>query len=293
MSKDEKPKEGNPTDNPKGDNPTDNPKAGKGDNPKGGEGDDINVKVKVEGMTEILQQLKEERDRRKKSEADLKALMTEKTKLEEKSGLTQGELDKYKGQLELIAQKEFEKKRGIILGKAKELIKDEERLGIITEKLKTPEDLQATEFMLETLATALTKGKDAQDKLDKADLEKQKLDAEKKVTPAGPAGSVPLTPAQVEGGTGDDEGYESYEAMIRDLRRQEHSDNPKVAAKAKVILNQLFRKWVNSVKNEYDQIRNVSFEQEEHEKKAGKEIGSDEPLRTSIRDITKKGSEAA
>lgn len=293
MSKEEKPKDGKPTDNPKEDNSTNNPKDNKDENPKDEGVTELDVKVKVEGMTEILQQLKEERERRKKSEEDLKALMTEKTELEEKSGLTQGELDKYKTQLELIAQKEFEKKRGIILGKAKELVKDEERLGIITEKLKTPEDLQATEFMLETLANALSKGKDAQDKLDKADLEKQKADAEKKVTPAGPAGSVPLTPAQVEGGAGGDEGYESYEAMIRDLRRQEHSDNPKVAAKAKVILNQLFRKWVNSVKNEYDQIRNIAFSQEEHEKKAGKEVGSDEPLRTSIRDITKKGSEAA
>lgn len=248
----------------------------------------VDVNVDVKGMTEMLEQLKEERMQRKKLEADLKAAMEEKTTLEKKSGLTEGELEKYKSQLELIAAKEFEKKRAIILEKAKGIIKDEERLKIISEKITTPEELQRTEFMLETLAGALQKGKEAQDVLEKQDLEKQKNDAEKKVTPTGPAGSVPLTPAQVQGGEAD-EGYESYDAMIRDLRKQERSDDPLVRARAKSILNELFKKWVNAVKGQYKQQMSMEYDIEKEDKKTAKKAEAElEQTRTTIRDITKK-----
>ncbi len=45
--------------------------------------------------------------------------------------------------------------------------------------------------------------------------------------------------------------YPSYEAMIQDLRERSKSSDPKVKKEAEHILNELWRKWAEQVKNEF------------------------------------------
>lgn len=54
------------------------------------------------------------------------------------------------------------------------------------------------------------------------------------------SGSLPLT-GQITGG---EYGYESHQALVRDLRRRSHSKNPETSREAKLILDEIWRKTI-------------------------------------------------
>jgi len=242
----------------------------------------VKIDVKNETLEQVLKRLTEEESKRKEAEKKLTTATAAKTKaekdLEEKTTESEG----YKSKLTLIAEKKFEEKKTAIEKRAKEIIKDEERLKAVLGKFDDPEkpmkerirQLQATEFMLETLAGALETGQAAVDKaieksktelLEKYPDAKDKIEAAKdmteldaltkELTPStegkGGKGTVSLA-SQNAGGAEKEGGYESYEAMVRDLRRREHSDNPEEAAEAKEILDTMFKKWAVAVKKNYE-----------------------------------------
>lgn len=162
-----------------------------------------------------------------------------------------------KERLDLIAQKEFEKKRAAIIEKTKTLIQDPERIKEIESKLTDPEQVMATEYMMKILEDQIKLTDDVHKKALEEEQKKVK-EAQEKLAKGGkpevtiPAGTVPLssqTPANADGG------YGSYEAMIADLRKKEHSANPEVAALAKATLTEMMRKWAMAVKNEYIEMR--------------------------------------
>ena len=239
----------------------------------------VDVTVDSEQMKVILKELQEEKDRAKKAEDEAKKAAEEKKVAEEALEKTKLESEDYKSKLEIVATKEFEKKRNEVIAKAKEVIKDEKRLKMIEDELTDPEKLKATEFMLQTLDETLKKGAEearlAEEARIKAEADKKAADEEAKKK--APAGSVPLSPAQVGGAPSSEEGYDSYVAMIQDLRRKVRSGPPEEAAEAEEVLNELFKKWVGAVKRKYEGMRDIAYEEEKQK---------------SVRDITKKGGAA-
>ncbi len=243
----------------------------------------VEVTADSKEMKAILQELAEEKERAKKAEDEAKKAEEEKKKAEEEKKATEETLEKtklesedYKSKLEIVATKEFEKKRNEVIAKAKEVIKDEKRIKMIEDELTDPEKLKATEFMLVTLDETLKKGAEEARIAEEAKI---KAEADKKLTEEeakkkAPAGSVPLSPAQVGGTPPDEEGYDTYVAMIQDLRRKSRSGTPEEAAEAEEVLNELFKKWVNAVKKKYEGMRGIGYEEEKQK---------------SLREITKKG----
>jgi hypothetical protein len=68
------------------------------------------------------------------------------------------ENEQLKTKLALVAEKELEKKRNAVTEKAKELLKDSERVKEITDQLTSPEGVKAMEFTLNTLEKTLKTG---------------------------------------------------------------------------------------------------------------------------------------
>lgn len=215
---------------------------------------EVIVKVDNEQTKILMEQLRIAEEARKKSEAELKAKMEEIAKSDVEHKKTAEEAEDYKGKLEMIAEKELEKKRVIVKEKAKTLIQDPERIKEIETKLKDPEQVAATEYMLKVLEDALNKGEEQHKTMMEA--EKKKAEEAAKVVAASgaqpPAGSAPLNDAQKGGAK---TGYDSAEAMVADLRKREHSSDPAVAAEAKAILDELFKKWASAVKSEFNEMR--------------------------------------
>lgn len=236
----------------------------------------VEVTADSQEMKAILQELAEEKERAKKAEEEAKKAEEEKKTAEEALEKTKLESEDYKSKLEIVAQREFEKKRNEVLTKAKEVIKDEKRLKMIEDELTDPEKVKATEFMLATLDETLKKGAEeariAEETKIKAEADKKLADEEAKKK--APSGSVPLSPAQVGGTPPSEEGYDTYVAMIQDLRRKVRSGTPEEAAEAEEVLNELFKKWVNAVKKKYEGMRGIGYEEEKQK---------------SVREITKKG----
>lgn len=234
----------------------------------------IKVEVDSEQMKVMLKQLEEEKARAKKLQEDVDKALAEKKVSDEALEKSKTESDDYKSKLELIAQKEFEKKRTAIIEKAKVTIKDEARIKAIEAELTDPEKLKATEFMIDTLNETLKKG---EEEAKAAEDARKKAEEDKKKAGSAPAGSIPLTPAQTGQGAGDEDGYDSYMAMIQDLRRKEKNGTPEEQAEAKVILDELFKKWAGTVRKRFEGIRGISHEEENQK---------------SLREITKKGGAA-
>lgn len=233
---------------------------------------EVHVTVDSEQMKTLIETQKRLESEKKALEEGKKVAEDAKVKAEtdakksaEEAAAAKKEAGENKEKLDLIAQKEFEKKRAAIIEKTKTLIQDPERIKEIESKLTDPEQLMATEYMMKILEDQINVTNDAHKKA--LDDEQKKLkDAQDKLAKGGagsgvPAGTVPLssqTPA--EGGTG---GYSSYEAMIADLRKKEHSPNPEVAALAKSTLTELMRKWAMAVKQEYKEMRDFKAEPKE------------------------------
>lgn len=257
---------------------------------------DLNVRMDSKALEDVMERLKDEEQKRKVAEKALEEIQGKLVQTEGKLTLTEGKLteagtklsqsegkveektteaDELKSKLQLIAEKKFAEKKKLIEDRAKTLIVDEDRRKIFLEKVQTPKDLQATEFMLDTLAGTLEKGQEEINKIVKKAKDelvikfpdaKVKIEAAKSmdeidilktelkplpITP--PAGVAPLQGQTTTSTGGEREGgYENYEAMIRDLRKKEHSGNPEEVAEAKQILDELFKKWVNAVKKNYE-----------------------------------------
>jgi hypothetical protein len=248
--------------------------------PQGNQGEkkpqEIKVTVDAEQLKMAIEAQKRAEDERKKLQDQLDALEAKRKLEAEELVKIKEKAEEDREKLELITQADFEKKRNTLLEKAKALIQDPERVKDIEKKLSNPDltpeqavdQLQATEYMISVLDDAMKKGEEAHKKL--LDEEKKKADdLEKKLKEGGgagqPAGSAPLSTGQITGGTPQVGGYDSYEAMIRDLRKKEHSPNPEVAAMAKNALTELFRKWAMSVKKEYREMREFTSEPKKEE----------------------------
>jgi len=242
-------------------------------NGKDEKGKDIKVDVKVDSkqMEEILERLKAEEQKRKEAEEQLKALAEEKEKLTKITEEKTAEAEDYRSKLQIIAEKEFEAQKKIILEKAKELIKDEARLKEIEDGLTTVEKLNQTKYMLEVLTQALTPKQEKEPPKPEPEPTEPPKPPEK---PKGTAGTVPI-----EGQTSGGVGYDSYEAMIKDLYAKSRSSDPEVAAEAKSVLDEFFKKWAAAVRAEYGGKlpRGISISKEKQ---------------PSLREITKKGGEA-
>jgi len=256
---------------------------------------ELNVKVKIddEAYKRLIEEQKRIEEAKKKLEEELTTIKADKTKsdeakkaAEDKLLEVQGKAEELEEKLSLIAQKEFEKKRAVVLEKAKTLLgTDESRLKEVESKTATPEDLKATEYMLEVLEKTVKQGEESYKKL-LAD-EKKKMEEELAKKAGTPAGVAPLNTPQVTGQstpTGKT-GYDSYEAMIKDLRIREKSSDPQVAAEAKTILDEFFRKWATAVKKQYQGRlpTGISYELSE-ERKEGGALKEEQP---SIREITR------
>jgi len=232
----------------------------------------IEVSVENKSTEQLIEMLKAEEQKRKDAEALTKKAQEDlQKKADELEGL-KTDSDNYKSKLQIIADKQFIERKTAIEGKAKSLLKDDAKLKAVMDKIKEPADLQATEFMLDTLQGALQTGQAELDKAIKTrkdELVKNFPDAKaqieatknldeietlsKTLKPAdnkgSAAGAVPLSNQGASGYKS--EGYDTHMAMIQDLRKKERSSNPEEAAEAKAILNELFKKWTVAVKKQY------------------------------------------
>jgi len=270
--------EKNTTNDPKNDPKEGNPQSVA--QPRKKEPVSVSVSLDTSSMEDIIKRLKEEEQKRKEAEEKLSQLSAKETELKQKLEEEVSKREDFETKLKLIAEKKFAEKKGIIEKRAKELIKDEERVKMILEKLEKPEDLKATEFLLDTLESSLKIGeKQAKEQEEKEEKEKKEKElAEKNADPQGSSGTAPLTGQSKVEGASTEGGYDSYVAMIKDLRRKEKSSNPEEAAEAKAIINEFFKKWARAVKKKYEgQGRGIYMEEEKQ---------------PSLREITKKGGAA-
>jgi len=249
---------------------------------------DVNVRVDNKTTEELMRILEEEKKKRLELEKKYKEEAERLKQLEEEAKKKAEEAEDYRAKLAIIAEKEFEKKKSAILEKAKTVM-DEERLKQIEEQLTDPEKLKATEFMVDTLIEAMEKlekekkpeggeGADEGEGAGEGEGENPPKEGEggedKEKKP--PAGNVPLSSQQTSGEEG---GYESYEAMIKDLYKKKHSADPEEAAEAEAILDELFKKWARAVKKRY-------------EGKIPQGISVEKEKQPPVKAITKKGGEA-
>lgn len=216
------------------------------------------VKVTVESdqmKTLIETQKRLEAEKQAAEEAKVKA-EADKAKAEAEAEIAKKEAAENKERLDLIAQREFEKKRTEILVKAKALLQDPERVKEIESKLTDPEQLMATEYMMKVLESQIKIVEDVHKKALEEEQKKAK-EFEEKLKAGGTGGSAAggTAPFIGTGGSGTPTGYTSYEAMIADLRKKEHSPNPEIAALAKATLTEFMRKWAMAVKMQYKEMR--------------------------------------
>jgi hypothetical protein len=243
--------------------------------PKDGEGKATDITIKVDRSQEIkdLQdQLKKAEDERKKAEDDLQAKADElKTLADEKKALEEDKGD-LESKMQLIAEKEFEKKKQILLAKAKKLFitadgkEDEAKVKKLTDQLnqedskKSAEALKLNEYLIGHLEEALVKGAEAKQKAkaEQAQKNKDKAQANKDAgTEKGSEaqGQTPLTGEEQTGEqTTEGDSWDSHYAMIADLRRRARDPkDPEKQAEAQAILQELWKKWATTVKKDYGQ----------------------------------------
>jgi chromosome segregation ATPase len=253
---------------------------------KSSEKREIEVSIDTSNLEDIVRRLKEQEEKSAKLTKQLEEATSAKGKVEKELEEKKDEAEEMHTKLTMIAEKEFTSKKNIIMEEAKKLIKDEERLKKIEEGIKDVDDLKATSFMIETLSTAMKEGEAAhKEQLEKEEKEakaaseeaEEENEAKTDAEPAGKGGAGQATLAQATGGTVRKE-YDSNEAMIRDLRRRSHSEDPEIRAEAQAILDELFLKWGRAVRAEYDgRYRPISVKKKDQPK---------------ISDITKEGGAA-
>lgn len=269
----------------------------KGDDTNKGKEITITATVDPKQMEELMGRLKTTEIEKKNLEEQLKTATDGKKELEEELENKKIEADDYKSKLSIMAKKKLEAKKTTMMEEAKKFIKDPERLKIIDDGMKTLEDVKATEFLIATIKETVEEGKRQHDTLQEFEKKKKELGAPDTIktaeelqewektknlskdadpTKKPSSGTLPFPQTQTGDGR---KGYGSEAAMVEDLRRRSHSKDPEVAAEAKAILIELFRKWTVAVKKEYE----------------GKGHGihiEKGPEQASIQDITKDGGAA-
>ncbi len=229
-------------------------------------------------IEDLQKQLKDIEAEAKSKKAEAEKLSKEKADLEtEKNNLTT-EKEHLEGTLKTIAEKEFNAKRDALMTKVKTVFgrpEDEKRIKEIEEKLndpeKGPENLKQTEYMIGVLDEALQKGKKEAEDAKKLEDDKKKAaqTGDKKAAPRG-GDTAQLSQEQITGGKKDEVGYESYEAMIRDLRaRARDPRDPAKQAEAEAILKELWKKWSLQVKKDFENRTGQNQAAYEEEKGAG------------------------
>ena len=144
-----------------------------------GKARELKISIDTKNMEDMMARLKkaeEKNDELQKqfNEANLAKTTAEEAKKTAEIGLETktSELDDAVGKLTLIAEQRLTEKKKIIMDKAKEAIKDPERLKKIEEGMKNPEEMKRTEYMIETLANALTEGEKQHNELIEAERKK-------------------------------------------------------------------------------------------------------------------------
>jgi hypothetical protein len=232
---------------------------------------DAEDKRHKEQVTIVVDRSKELEDLQKQLqavEADAKAKKAEVEKLTkekidsdaEKNNLIT-EKEHLEGTLKTIAEKEFNTKRNILMARVKTVFsrpEDEKRIKEIEDKLndpdKGPENLKQTEYMIGVLDEALQKGKVESEAAKKLEDDKKKAAqaGERKPAPQG-GDTAPLSNEQITGEKSEEEGYDSNEAMIRDLNaRARDPRDPAKQAEAQAILKELWKKWAMQIKKDFE-----------------------------------------
>lgn len=256
------------------------------------------VQVDPEGdITKLQKQLekvtKEAAEAKEKLEAELAKT---KTLTEEKGTLTEDKGD-LEAKLKLVAEKEYKKKCEIMIAKGREIFKDPKTGEVDEEKIKDmetkfadpekgPENLKMEEYMIGHLTKMLKKGaeeaKTEKEKKAKEAGEKKKA-TEKAGSEAGAkaTGQAKLTGEEATGeGQGGEtpESYDSYVAMVQDLRRRARDpSDPEKQAEATAQLKELWLKWAKMTKADYLEAglkgkEGYSPEKKKHEGKSIRQI---------------------
>lgn len=197
------------------------------------------------------------------------------TKATEAKTTTEEQLEDLKAKLELISEREYAKKKEALMEKVKGVIKDEEQIKMVEEQLEDPEKIEGTMKWVDVLEKNLSSSKEAivaelvkkgkefeiefdeekikddpkalkklEDAVAEAEEKKRKEEQAAKTGTgegAGAAGTAGLTTGQKTGKS--ETAYETYGAMIRDLRRRERAGDEEATR----ILNEFFLKWAKNV----------------------------------------------
>jgi len=215
----------------------------------------ITATVVVQGKEEIEElnkKLKKALEEKGIAEDTLKDLTKKADELTNKQQITEEEKEDLKAKLETIATKAFEKAKTDFIAQAKGLVPDDQ-IKEMESSITSPEKLEQSRFMLQYMQNLKKQYDDAQAAAKKADDEKKAAEQkskELKGSPSGAAGKTPLS-GEEQGQTGGEvRQYDTYQAMIDDLRVREKSKDPKVAEEAHKILNEFFGKWVVEIKRD-------------------------------------------
>jgi hypothetical protein len=238
------------------------------------------IKVTVDRSPEIDSLNAELAKIRKEAEiktAEAEKLSKEKSDLEALKGNLQTEKEDLEAKLKTIAEKEFNAQRDAVLSRVKTVFKDpadEARVKEIEARLndpeKGPDNLKQTIYMMGVLEDSIKKANAEKEKEAQAEIERKKASQGGTLPPAPTGGDTAhLTPQQISGAINNpvDAGYDSYEAMIRDLRnRARNGKTPADKAEAEAILKQLWVKWGKQVKKDFESgtsTSRVDYEPEE------------------------------
>lgn len=231
------------------------------------QGLEVNVQVSgKEEIDELKKKLEKALEDKKSSEATLTDLTKKVSTLTEQKQISEEEKDDLKAKLETIAEKAFKKAKDDFIGQAKDYM-TEEQVKDIESEIDTPEKLENSRFLLGKMKEMKETWKKQEEELKKqAGLKDQekKIKEQEKGTPTGggAAGKAQLTntPDEDLGGVKE---YDTYKAMIDDLRVREKSKDPKVSEEAHTILNSLFQKWVVEIRKDHAKSRFGSIGEDE------------------------------
>lgn len=218
----------------------------------------VDRSAEIEALQAELKKITAERETKT---VEAEKLMKEKIDLESMKTNMQTEKEDLEAKLKSIAEKEFNAKKTAVFDRVKNTFKepaDEARLKEIEARLndpeKGPENLKQTEYMMNILEDSFKKGKEAELTKAKEDKAKAAAETEKKAPTGGETAQLTQTqtgvtpPASTDG----QPSYDSFEAMIRDLRnRARDPKDPVKQAEAEAILHEFWKKWAKQVKSDW------------------------------------------
>lgn len=226
----------------------------------------MNVKVEVDRSAEIealQKELKKIEEEARSHKTQAEKLAQEKAALEQEKGNIMSEKEQLEGTLATIAEKEFKAKREALMSRVTNAFNPEDKRykdieARLNDPEKGPQNLKEIEYTMSILEEAMEKGKKELEAFQKKEEDKQKAGT----PPPAPSGgtTATLSEEQLTGGTKqEEEGYDSYEAMITDLViRSRDSKDPAKQAEAQSVLNELWKKWAIQVHKDFEQHTNLS-----------------------------------